>query len=223
MAIINQSHFLGNSNLGIFMTCWNNKLLVPSTTPSNLLKLLEETLQTKPVQATIAETGLLGLFAALNDHGILLPYTTTETELAYLKQAFKDINVDTLDSKITALGNTILPTNNVIIVSPEFTQKERKTIEDILDAEVIPKYLVGTHLVGSVAFSTEIGTLVHPNATDEDLEFLKTTLKTNVDITTVNRGIPYPKSGIVANTKGAVVGSDTTGPENMRIFETLFT
>ena len=41
-------------------------------------------------------------------------------------------------------------------------------------------------------------------------------------VTTINRGIPYVKIGLVANSGGAICGKTTTGPELMRIKNVLF-
>jgi translation initiation factor 6 (eIF-6) len=46
-------------------------------------------------------------------------------------------------------------------------------------------------------------------------------MKVKTDVCTINRGIPYPRVGILANSNGAVIGTDSTGPESMRIFEIL--
>ena len=42
-----------------------------------------------------------------------------------------------------------------------------------------------------------------------------------VDIGTVNLGSPYIAIGLVANSNGALVGSETTGPEIVKISHAL--
>jgi len=42
------------------------------------------------------------------------------------------------------------------------------------------------------------------------------------NVGTVNRGNIFVRSGIVANSKGALVGYETTGPELLRIQSALF-
>jgi translation initiation factor 6 len=42
-------------------------------------------------------------------------------------------------------------------------------------------------------------------------------MKVTVEHSTVNGGMPYVKSGLLANNKGVVVGGNTTGPEVLRI------
>jgi len=43
----------------------------------------------------------------------------------------------------------------------------------------------------------------------------------NVDLSTTNGGVPFVKSGILANSKGAVVGPLTRGAELMQITRVL--
>ena len=48
---------------------------------------------------------------------------------------------------------------------------------------------------------------------DEEREVMEDIFKVPVDVGTVNCGIPYVATGLVANSNGAVVGLLTTGPE----------
>jgi translation initiation factor 6 len=75
--------------------------------------------------------------------------------------------------------------------------------------------------VGSSAVATNKGALVSPHASDEELDLLAEVLGVPTSVGTVNRGIPYVKSGLLVNSKGAVAGSRTTGPELDRIEESM--
>jgi len=75
--------------------------------------------------------------------------------------------------------------------------------------------------VGSAAVVTDEGGLVHPDATDEELEKLSDFFGVDVDIGTVNFGVAFIKTGLVANNYGALVGANTTGPEIMRVMKAL--
>jgi len=68
---------------------------------------------------------------------------------------------------------------------------------------------------------TNRGGIVHPDASKKDLEFLQEFFKVPIDVGTVNFGVPYVRSGLVANDKGAIVGLNTTGPEILRISRIL--
>ncbi len=216
---------LGNENIGLFAVCKDSILFLPHGVKPNILDTIRNVLNiSKIFEVSIADTSLIGMFSVINRNGLVLPKVTSSIERKVFSEITDElgINVEIIDSKITALGNTILATDKIAIISPEFEVNAIKQIEETLDVEVIPHNLVDSPLVGSVAFTNGKGTLLHPLASEEDLQFIKETLKTDADITTVNRGVPYPHSGIIANTSGAVVGSSTTGPETLRIFQVIF-
>jgi translation initiation factor 6 len=45
------------------------------------------------------------------------------------------------------------------------------------------------------------------------LRWLKEALHVGCDVSSVNGGVPFVSSGIVVNSRAAVVGTSTTGPE----------
>ena len=64
-----------------------------------------------------------------------------------------------------------------------------------------------------LAVATNKGVLAHPMLNDEEKKILEEVLKVPVDVGTVNCGIPYVGTGLIANSHAAVAGSMTTGPE----------
>jgi translation initiation factor 6 len=71
------------------------------------------------------------------------------------------------------------------------------------------------------AVATNKGLLVHPRITEAEVAVLEDLFKLPVDVGTVNFGSPLVGSGLLANSKGYVAGSDTTGPELGRIEDAL--
>ena len=61
--------------------------------------------------------------------------------------------------------------------------------------------------------ATNKGAAVHPIVNDKEVEFLSSILHVHVEPATVNNGIPFIASGVVANSNNVIVGSLTTGPE----------
>ena len=70
-------------------------------------------------------------------------------------------------------------------------------------------------------FRSNKGVLAHPLIREEEKRKIQEVLKVPVETGTINGGVPYVKMGIVANSKGAVVGTLTTGPELMAMTRTL--
>ncbi len=76
-------------------------------------------------------------------------------------------------------------------------------------------------IVGSTGVATNNGALLHPLAGEDEIKHIKSILKADVDIGTVNRGTGFVRTGILANTKDVLLGDMTTGPEIMRIEDAL--
>ncbi|MHA2503002.1 MAG: translation initiation factor IF-6 [Candidatus Kariarchaeaceae archaeon] len=215
---------LGNSSIGIFGVSTDTYSLFPYNIQSHKMELIEETLETKIVTTTINNSNLLGLFAVGTSDKLLIPNLTNLDEFNKINQELGDnIEIHRFDSTITALGNVIVVIKDKALVSPEFTKSEINQIADLLDVEVQSRSILNTSIVGSLMFGNHQGLLVHPLVSDEELDWLESYFRVPVDVVTVNRGTPYPRPGIIGNSKGVLVGSDTTGPELMRIFEVLLT
>ncbi len=211
----------GNSSIGIFAFATDTYAIFPISTKKMAIELCKETLQVTPITISLVHSKLLGLFATGNENGIIVPDVITFDELETLKKQLSDINVEVIHSKITAFGNTVTVGEKVALVHPEIERSAQSQIENALDVEVIPRKVMNNPLVGSIIYQNKNGFLAHPLVQDEEIRELEKLLNKQGDITTVNRGTPYPRPGIVGNNKGVLVGSDSTGPEMMRIFNVL--
>ncbi len=221
MNSIEKISIYGSSSIGVFIFTSETFSLIPPDIDFRKIKIIENTLNTKVFSTTIMNSKLLGIFVIGNSKGILVPKLVLEREISSLKKYLDNINIGIIDSKVTALGNLILTNDHAAIVSPYLSGLSKK-IQEILDVEVIIKDIGGSPLVGAMALVTNRGGLVHPMIPDDEIDFLKDFFKVNMNVGTINRGYPYIRVGMVANSKGALIGMDTTGPEIMRIMATLF-
>ncbi|MHA1865599.1 MAG: translation initiation factor IF-6 [Candidatus Heimdallarchaeaceae archaeon] len=219
---ISKGTILGNSGIGIFGLATDKYAIVPFGIKETTKELIEKTLECKIIQNSVANTVLLGTMLAGNSKTLLIPPNMTETEYNNFSQLGElDVEIVEIKSKYTALGNLILLNDKGAVISEIFEKKAQKQIEDALGIETTVGNILSSPLVGTTGLATNRGCLVHPLTTEEEKRELASLLKVKVDLTTVNRGVPYPKIGIIANSTGAFVGEDTTGPESMRIFELL--
>jgi translation initiation factor 6 len=69
--------------------------------------------------------------------------------------------------------------------------------------------------------ATNLGVLAHPHATEAELKAVQAALQVPAMITTANYGTAQVGACLVANSKGAVLGSRTTPIEIGRIEEGL--
>lgn len=213
---------LGNSSIGIFGLSTDTFAIIPSNTKDTVYTTAKDILKVPTIQSTVASSSLVGLFSVANSHHLLLPEFISEHEYEYLsKELPDDVSLHLLESKLTALGNAIVTSDEKALVHSDFTYAEKKTIADTLDVEVITNSFDQGGLIGSNIFMTNNGLLTNPLFKQSEIEWLSDIFGVNGDVVTVNRGSPYPRLGIIANSNGVLVGSDTTGPEIVRIFEVL--
>jgi translation initiation factor 6 len=82
---------------------------------------------------------------------------------------------------------------------------------------VIQKKIAGYHQAGAMVCANNVGGIIHPETDDEDIKSVSDVLKVKLEPATINGGIPYVASGILANNKAVVVGNLTNGPEIMML------
>ena len=221
MVEIIKMSFFGNVNIGVYAYVNDKIAVLPIGIPRDDVEEISSVLGALPIEAKIAGTLLNGVFLTGNSYAIIVPHVIFSEELAKLVEAVKshglDITVYVPESRYTALGNLLACNNKGCIASPLIEEHEIKKLVDVLGVEVVKARLVNMDVPGSVLVINDRGGVIHPDASDEDLKLVKDVVKIHVERATVNAGIPYVKSGLLANNKGVVVGGNTTGPELLRI------
>ena len=127
--MIARTDFEGDSNVGAFGIATDRFVFVSSNMSEKGLDTIERTFNLPLVQTTVATLDAVGLVSVATSNGILVPYTTTDEELAQLKNG-SDVTVDWLDDKMTALGNIIIANDNGALCHPDFDFKSRQKISD---------------------------------------------------------------------------------------------
>ena len=203
-------------NIGIFTSVNDKFVFIPNGFAKTKAENLAHYLQTEYLMTPVANTRLLGILMVLNNHGILLPKTSYPQEIANIRKR-TDLNVKILDTKYNALGNLICVNDKGGIISPIIEKEYIKEIEDVLDIEVIQKKVAGYHQVGAVMEANNLGGVIHPEADEEDIKNFSNVLGVSIEPATINGGIPFVSSGILANNNAVVVGNLTNGPEIMML------
>ncbi|HWP78940.1 MAG TPA: translation initiation factor IF-6 [Candidatus Nitrosotenuis sp.] len=203
-------------NIGIYTKVNDSFVFVPNGFAQTKAKTLSEYLKVSYMFASVANTRLLGTMMVVNNHGMLLPGTCSEYEVSYLKKS-TGLNVGILDVKHTALGNLICVNDKGGVVSPKIPKESLKNIQDVLGIETIQKKVAGYHQAGVMVCANNAGGIIHPETDDEDIRTISEVLKAKLEPATINGGIPYISSGILANNKAVVVGNLTNGPEIMML------
>ncbi len=206
------SSIIGSVCIGVYSIANEKIVIIPKEVPQEKAEETAKWLKVKLVHTSIANSILAGAFVCANSKGMILPKSIRKEELSIIKSFF-DGTTTILDSKKTAFGNLILTNDKGAIVDPNFTESELKQISSSLGVEAIPGEIAGLPYVGSLAVATNKGILAHPNIKDDEKDLLESVLKVPVEKGTINCGIPYIGTGLIANSHAAVVGSLTTGPE----------
>jgi len=203
-------------NIGIYTKTNDEFVFVPNGFADTKAKTLASYLKTEFVFASVANTRVLGTMMVINNNGILLPSLSSQWEIDHMKKTTK-LNVGVLDTKHNALGNLIASNDKGAIVSPKIPSEAIKTIRDTLGVETIQKKVAGYHQAGVMISANNIGGIIHPETDEDDIKSISDVLKVKLEPATINGGIPYISSGILANNNAVVVGNMTNGPEIMML------
>ncbi|MDG7015943.1 MAG: translation initiation factor IF-6 [Nitrososphaerota archaeon] len=207
-------------NVGVFMRANDKFLLVPKGLAPTKRTKLSEALGVTVVETSIAESRLLGPLVALNGNGALVSHLAERNELAEIAGA-TGLRVERLESRFTAVGNLVAANDRFALVSPILDPKAVSQVRDVLGTEVERGAFNEYYQVGALMVATNAGAAVYPKLGESDVERLSQLFGVEAYPTSVNGGVPYVASGIVANSRNAVVGNQTTGPELVFITRAL--
>jgi len=211
-------NILGSPVLGVFASCNDELVFVPHDASSDTVKDLEESLGVMACRTSVSGSSVVGSLMCSNNNGVIAAGFILEKEIRAIR---KHIKAARLTEELNAAGNLILANDTSALVNPDLSNKTIKMIEKTLGVEVKRGTLGGLKTVGMAGIATNKGVLVHPKSSPAEIALVEELFKLPVDIGTVNFGSPLVGSGILGNSKGYVVGLDTTGPEITRIEDAL--
>lgn len=211
--------FNENPNVGVYCRANESVVFLQQSLSKRLKKLIAGILGVKVVELSIVDSTIIGSLLTFNSYGaIVTAYANTQTIKSIQEQGLK---VFPIEDVINAAGNDILANDHGALVHPDLKNSSLKKISDILGVSVHRGTIASLGTVGMAAVVTNKGCLCHPKITEEEKRQLEKVFDVDVMIGTVNHGFPMIGSGLVANTKGAIIGNMTTGIEMGRIEEAL--
>ncbi len=215
--MIRKTSILRSNFIGVYARVWEDVAFVPAPIEDYSLRDIEEGLQVKTEKILIDNANLIGSLMVINSKGIILPVNSDKLEL----KLASDRNILYLKDRINAVGNDIVTNDRAAMVHKGYTASSIKKISDALDVEVVKGTIGGIKTVGSASVLSAKGMLVTPDADEEEMKFLSDLFKVPVKSGTANFGNMYVGSSILANSKGVLVGKDTTPVEIGRIDDIL--
>lgn len=216
MAVILADVF-GSPNIGVYCFCNEELAVVPPGLTKRKLKQFEETLGVNVCSTTVGGSTLVGALVTGNSKGLLVPHTIQDYELHRIEKFSKVVVVE---SNWTALGNVVLANDFGVVLHPAAPREITKSMDD-LGVQPAHSNIGALPFVGALAIATNNGALLSPNTLKEEQSVIEAALKVGTELSTTNGGVPFVKSGILANSKGAVVGPLTRGAELMQITKVL--
>lgn len=157
-----------------------------------------------------------------NRHGLLVPNTTTDTELQHLRNSLPEsVKLQRVEERLSALGNVITCNDYVALVHPDLDRETEEILSDTLNVEVFRQTVASNLLVGSYCVLSNQGGLVHPQTSSQDQDELSSLLQVPLVAGTINRGSEVIAAGMVVNDWSAFCGLDTTSTE-ISVIESVF-
>ena len=215
---IDKKNIRGSPYVGIFCVVTEKFGLFPKTIDRHEIEKLSDFFGVEAVPATIAGTSLLGVLATGNSHGIIVSGVADEREISELQEL--GLKVAVVDN-IAAVGNLARANDNGGVCSKIFSKEARGRMEKALNVEFRPMEIAGTGLAGSCLVATNRGFLANPGVSKESFAELRKIFGVDGALTTANYGDACVGNSIVANSKAAIVGEQTSGFELLRIDEGL--
>jgi len=215
--------FHGDPNIGLYGVATDMFCLLGRSVPDKQVKEIKEVLDVPVFQVGLYGTDLIGLFAAANSKAVLLPEIIYKSELKKLEAHLKELGVKVhiIKTEHTALGNNILVNDEVGIISPVYSKAQAANIKKVFGVKSEQFKIAGLSIPGSTGVITNKGGIFNPNLTDADIKKIEKILGFEIGLGTVNLGNPFVSSGIIANSKGFVVGGHSSGYEIARVDESL--
>jgi len=210
----------GNPNIGVYCHSNEKTAILPQGLPRSRVDRFREYLDVQSCVTNIGGCRLVGILVAANSNGMVLPSIIRDHELKVIQDSL-ETKVRVLQERWTALGNLVLANDNGAVIHPGASESLGKAVAETLGVEIVTSSIGGLPYVGSLAVATNKGVLAHHSITDHERAVIEKTLKVPVEPGTINGGVPYIRAGLLANTKGAVVGPLTSGPELMAITRSL--
>ena len=211
--------FNENPNVGVFCRSNDNVCFVQKGLTKKVKKKITDALDVSLVELSIADATIIGSLLALNSTGLIVTDLVDSETVKTIED--QDLKVCIINDKINAAGNDILVNDNGALVHPDISDEALAEIKETLNIPVKRGTIASLKTVGMAAVVTNKGLLCHPKASEEEKTLLGKVFDVDVMIGTVNHGVPLIGSGLVANTRGAIIGNLTTGIEMGRIEEAL--
>lgn len=208
-----------NPNIGLFLYSNDKFAIAGNNFTEKQIKEIEKNLDVPAYQTTILGTDLIGVFTAGNNEKLIIPeiYDYEKSVFEEISQKH-EIEVIEVNDKVNTFGNSLLLTNDNVIIGKEVNKALKEKIEK--------KTKMKTMLMENSEYSGAGTVLIHAN----DKLFASQALNENdvkefaeqiVGVGSINSGSNFISSGVVANKNGIIMGSSSSTVEIQNLVESL--
>jgi len=202
----------GNIHIGVTIYNTENFALVPIEAPKSLTNLISNTLDVEVIK--VAER-IIGTLIVGNSEGFVISNVISREVMEQIETTGLPIYQA---PEFFAFSNVALVNDYGGLISPIIPATIREKIQSILKVPLTTRTLANSDLVGSLGYITNYGGLLTPQANEEEISFAKKILNLQeIGVGSINKGSEFIASGIIGNTKGMLIGRETTGIEIMEI------
>ncbi|PKG33955.1 translation initiation factor IF-6 [Methanoregula sp.] len=206
--------FDGDPNIGVFARVLGDIAIIPPEAPEDFKAAIKAALGVTLVETTVQGSSIIGSLVAGNSRGMVVSGLATEEEIDILSQHRE---VLLLTESMNAAGNVIMANDSFAAVHPDMPSDLREAIGEFLGVETIALVLGGVKTVGMAGVATNKGVIVHPRATDRQIEQLEKIANVPVGTGSINMGSGLVGTGLLVNEQGYIAGNATSGFELGRI------
>jgi translation initiation factor 6 len=206
--------FNGDPNIGVFARVLGDIAIIPPDSPDDFRAAVKAALDVTLIETTIQGSAIIGSLVAGNSRGIVVSGLATEEEIDLLSE-HREILL--LTESMNAAGNVIMANDSFAAVHPDMPSDLREAIGEFLGVKTVALTLGGVKTVGMAGVATNKGVIVHPRATDRQIEQLEKIANIPVGTGSVNMGSGLVGTGLLVNEKGYIAGNATSGFELGRI------
>ena len=211
--------FNENPNVGVYCRTNDKVAFLQQKLLKRIKTKIINALQVELEELTISDSTIVGSLLTMNSHGAIITWTANQMTIDAVKNHGLEVTI--IEDVLNAAGNDILVNDYGAMVHPKMKDATIKQLKTTLHVPVERGTIAQQDVVGMAAVVTNQGCLCHPKITDDEKKHLEKLFNIESMIGTVNHGDPMIGTGLVANSKGAIIGRDTTGIEMGRIEEAL--
>jgi translation initiation factor 6 len=218
---VEKLRILGNDYVGAWVTATDKFFLLGNEVSRGEEQIIRENIGVDGIRVSIGGFGFVGIYAAANSNGVLVPGSAEEHELAALRQQLSGVNVEILHTDFNALKNNILANDKIAIINPEYNRLEEKRIADVLGVETMKMSIGGYSTVGANNILTNKGLVLNNKVSEHEKKKVEEMVHMQSEQSTANLGSVSIGLCVTANSNGIVAGRATTGFELARITSAL--